>query len=80
MKYLRMDLKVCEGCGTLWLRRTNPTGTNPHSAARGVYCRACATRLADFPMPRGKHPGGRKPRLARVSCCERAVVSHGGAR
>lgn len=43
MNDLRMDLKVCEGCGALWLR----AGTT-----EGVYCRGCAKRLAQFPAPR----------------------------
>ena len=43
MNYLRMDLKVCEGCGVLWLR----TGS-----ALAVYCRGCSATLAEFPAPR----------------------------
>ena len=58
MNYLRLDLKVCEGCGTLWLRK---------GVADGVYCCGCARTLADFPAPREVHSGARKPRLARVS-------------
>jgi hypothetical protein len=38
----RLYLKICEGCGVLWLRA---------GAVDGVYCRACATRLAEFPKP-----------------------------
>jgi hypothetical protein len=66
MKYLRMDLKVCEGCGTLWLRTIT---------SNGVYCRSCATRLSEFPAPRGRSRAGRKPRdgrkpgLARINHC-----------
>jgi hypothetical protein len=70
MNYLRMELKVCEGCGGLWLRT---------DAANGVYCRGCARRLAEFPAPRARHAGGRKPRLTRVSGCS-AVAMTGGAR
>ena len=70
MKYLRVNLKVCEGCGGLWLR---------NDAAVDVYCRGCAERLAGFPSPRQKHAGGR-PRLARVSRCKMAAGSTGGAR
>ena len=43
MNYLRMDLKVCEGCGALWLRM---------SVTKDVYCRSCAAKLAEFPAPR----------------------------
>jgi hypothetical protein len=42
MKYLHVSLKICEGCGALWLRATT---------LESVYCRGCATRLADFPAP-----------------------------
>jgi len=82
MNYLRMDLKVCEGCGTLWLRSKTPAG----SSTSGVYCRQCIARLADFPAPRGKHAGGRKPRLTRAARCRRNATSSptaapaGGAR
>ena len=51
MNYLRLDLKICEGCGALWLR----TG-----GLNGKYCRGCAGEMAEFPAPRGKHAGGRK--------------------
>lgn len=71
MKYLRLDLKVCEGCGALWLRE---------AATKGIYCRHCASRLAEFPAPRGKHRGGRKPRLLRTSCCTEVNTVRGGAR
>jgi len=57
MKYFRVvELKVCEGCGALWLRR---------GIGDGVYCSACSNRLATFPE-RGKHSGGR-PKLVRRS-------------
>jgi hypothetical protein len=70
MNDLRMDLKVCEGCGALWLRA---------AIVDGVYCRGCAGRLAEYPAPRKRHAGGRK-RLVRISGCSAAVVSFGGAR
>lgn len=56
MKYLRLDLKICEGCGALWLR----TGIEA-----GVYCRLCSARLLQFPPSKGRHPGGRPRRGAR---------------
>jgi hypothetical protein len=67
MKHLSVDLKVCEGCGGLWLRAQSSIG--PH----GVYCRACALRLSEFPAPRGRSRAGRKPKL-------RVVLCEGGAR
>ena len=50
MKYLRLELKVCEGCGALWLRR---------EIEPSVYCTTCTTRLASFPPTRSKRGGGR---------------------
>jgi hypothetical protein len=50
MKYLRVELKVCEGCGALWFRLKN---TN------AVYCSPCSLQLSTFPEPRAMHPGGR---------------------
>lgn len=38
---LRVQLKVCEGCGCLWYRIQNQ-GT--------VYCKECEFRLRDFPV------------------------------
>ena len=70
MNDLRVDLKVCEACGALWLRG---------GVADGVYCRGCARKLAQFPAPKGRHAGGRKPRLARVTGCASSVFA-GGAR
>ncbi len=58
MTIVRVELKVCEGCGALWVR---PEG-------KGVYCRGCAKYLAEFPAPRGKRRVGRKPKVARVGC------------
>jgi len=40
MNSLRIELKICEGCGVLWLRS---------GKADGVYCRGCFARLAEFP-------------------------------
>ena len=50
MTYLRLVLKVCEGCGSLWLRSTQ--GLN-------VYCAACTDRLKDFPDPKTRRRLGR---------------------
>ena len=54
MKHICMQLKVCEGCGALWLRALND----------GVYCGRCAVVLADFPPPRGRSRRGRRPKSA----------------
>lgn len=68
MMYLRLDLKVCEACGTLWLRSQEKNS---------VYCSRCAARLQQFPI-RAKHPGGR-PRRSRTLTRGSAHTA-GGAR
>jgi Zn-finger nucleic acid-binding protein len=71
VNYLRIDLKICEGCGVLWLRRV---------MVDGVYCRECAGRLAEFPAPRAKHAGGRRQHRVRAAGCSSAAKVAGGAR
>jgi hypothetical protein len=58
MKYFCLELKVCEGCGALWLR----TGH-----LDGVYCKGCSQQLVSFPAAKGRHPGGRPRRSGQVS-------------
>jgi hypothetical protein len=53
MKHVMMDLKVCEGCGGLWIR---------NGRGAGVYCRYCVVILAEFPAPRAKRATGRRRR------------------
>lgn len=48
MKYQRVQLKVCEGCGGLWFRA---------EPAQEIYCHACAQRLSAFPKMRTKRRG-----------------------
>lgn len=72
---IALELKVCEGCGVLWLR----------AAEQGVYCRRCAESLAEMPVQRpegrrgrrrkrrGSGPGFQKPALT-------LVESRGGVR
>ena len=65
---VRVQLKVCEGCGSLWYR----------SQVEGkVYCRGCEHKLRDFPSPESRKRRGRpcKKSLARVW----AVAEAGGA-
>ena len=47
---LFLHLKICEGCGCLWLR------SNLES---GVYCAACFDRLKQFPAVHGRKGRGR---------------------
>lgn len=39
---LRVQLKICEGCGCLWYR--------PVSLTSSSYCQGCQIRLKDFPV------------------------------
>ena len=61
MTMTRVELKVCEACGALWVR----------PAGGGVYCRGCVRYLAEFPAPRGKRRAGRKPKVVRAAVCAR---------
>ena len=58
MGLVRMELKVCEGCGTLWVRP---------STQETVYCAGCSRLLAEFPAPR-KRKGLREPVGRRGGC------------
>ena len=56
---LRVQLKICEGCGCLWYRA---------QTLGGVYCQGCEAKLKDFPSPESRNRRGRpssKP-LAKV--------------
>ncbi len=46
-----VELKVCEACGALWLRKTKKD--NIAGRAGGVYCGRCVQLLSEFPMARG---------------------------
>jgi hypothetical protein len=48
---LRVQLKVCEGCGCLWYRAQN------HS---GVYCLGCDAKLKQFPSAQSRRRRGPK--------------------
>jgi len=71
MNYLRMDLKVCEGCGALWLRV---------SATKGVYCRGCSAMFAEFPAARERRSAGKRKSLKRTTGCGAASPRVGGTR
>ncbi len=47
---LRVQLKICEGCGCLWYRAQD------HS---NVYCQQCEVKLKDFPAPDTRKRRGR---------------------
>lgn len=50
---LRVQLKICEGCGCLWYR--------PQTLA-GVYCQGCEEKLREFPTPESRKRRGRPAR------------------
>ncbi len=50
---LRLNLKICESCGCLWLR--------PHTEV-SVYCSPCHDRLRQFPAVRGRKRPGPRPK------------------
>lgn len=56
---VRVQLKICEGCGCLWCR--------PY-LNENVYCRGCEVKLRDFPSPESRKRRGRPSRssLTRV--------------
>jgi hypothetical protein len=54
---VRVNLKICEGCGCLWFRA---------QTQKGVYCKECETKLNDFPSPESRKPRGR-PRRKQLS-------------
>jgi hypothetical protein len=49
---VRVQLKVCEGCGCLWYRSQNH---------RGVYCAGCDAKLKQFPEAGSRRRPGPKP-------------------
>ena len=51
MEYLRVQLKVCEGCGGLWFRT---------QSAEDVYGRCCAGKLAQHAKAKPAQRGGRR--------------------
>ena len=68
---LRVQLKVCEGCGCLWLRAQNQ---------ETVYCRECHQKLKDFPTPESRKRRGRPSRKppARVFASAESLPAMGG--
>jgi len=66
MQGFRVELKVCEGCGALWLRAAGL------GSGHEVYCGACALLLSELPAVR-RSRCGRKRKV-------RTAVCAGGAR
>jgi Zn-finger nucleic acid-binding protein len=53
---VELELKYCERCGGLWLRRRDVD-------VEQVYCPSCVPKMTEFPVPRrirdSRFPGGR---------------------
>jgi len=60
MVYLRVFVKVCEGCGVLWLRAQD---------CREVYCGGCAGRMRSLPQGRRCRRTGRRKGHAAARPC-----------
>ena len=73
MNDLHMNVKVCEGCGALWVRAALSTV---------VYCRGCMERLSDFPRALGVRSPQRKTRVRCADVDQQRTfrVIEGGAR
>lgn len=66
---VRVHLKVCEGCGCLWFRAQTQVG---------VYCRACAEKLREFPSPESRKRRGRPTRKPHMKVWKEAEAVGGG--
>jgi hypothetical protein len=58
-KLIRVELKYCERCGSLWLRECG---------AGVVYCSNCQPEVAELPLPK------KKPQRVKVPVRRHAVV------
>ena len=66
---LRVQIKVCEGCGCLWYR--------PQTQG-SVYCLGCETKLKEFPSPETRKRAGR-PVRKRLGSIWAVAETTGGA-
>jgi len=64
MKYLRIELKVCEGCGALFLR-----SAGPRAESQGNYCRSCSNWMSECAAPRVPRPRGARSKAVRTAVC-----------
>lgn len=65
---LRVQLKICEGCGCLWYRA---------QTHEGVYCRGCEEKLRDFPSPESRKQRGRPKRKPHMKVWQEAEAIGG---
>jgi hypothetical protein len=73
MECVCVQLKVCEGCGRLYLRDTAGRA-GVADKGRGVYCHRCERRLSAFPAAGKRVRPKWRPRPLRSAVCA------GGAR
>jgi hypothetical protein len=66
---LCVQLKICEGCGSLFFRA---------QTEGDIYCRGCKAKLRDFPSPESRKRRGRPGRKPIIKIW--AVAVAGGAR
>lgn len=86
MKDYCVELKVCEGCGTLFLRSAmdnqGPVAVPPRGRrlgmGRATTCKGCAMRMSELPPVRERRRRGFELRTVR-RCVGSAAVA-GGAR
>ena len=67
---LRVELKICEGCGSLFYRA---------QTEGDIYCGGCKAKLKDFPSPESRKRRGR-PGRKQVSRIWAVAVVSGGRR
>ena len=65
-----VQLKVCEGCGSLWLRAQE---------LKTVYCKTCEHKLREFPSPESRKRRGR-PCRKQISRLYAVATECGGRR
>lgn len=66
---LRVQLKVCEGCGCLWYR------AHTHC---GVYCLGCELKLKEFPSARSRRRRGPRQQAFAGAGVDRGRMAGGG--
>jgi hypothetical protein len=65
---IHFELKYCERCGGLWLRRRD---------AAAVYCSSCARQMADIPRRRPQLPCPAPPTAVDACGLPRLALSGG---
>jgi hypothetical protein len=66
---VRVQLKICEGCGCLWYRP---------QTQKCVYCKSCQEKLKEFPSPESRKRRGRQVR-GRIGPVWAVAEAAGGA-